>query len=48
MKMLAATPVVVALLFSAGSAWADFDEGVAGAQRDDYATAVQEWRPFAK
>ena len=48
MKKLAATLAVVALLFSAGSAWADLDDGVAAAKRGDYATAFQEWRPLAE
>ncbi len=47
MRRIAATLAVVALLFSAGSAWADFDDGIAAAQRGDYATAFQEWRPLA-
>jgi len=49
MRRIAATlAVVVALMFSAGSAWADFDDGVAAAQRGDFATAIQEWRPLAE
>ena len=49
MRRIAATlAVVVALLFSAGSAWADFDDGLAAAQRGDFATALQEWRPLAE
>ena len=49
MRRIAATLAVVgALLFSAGSAWADFDDGVAAYQRGDYATAFQEWLPLAE
>ena len=49
MRRIAATlAVVVALMFSAGSAWADFDDGLAAAQRGDFATALQEWRPLAE
>ena len=47
-RILATLAVVVALLFSAGSAWADWDDGVAAAQRGDFATAFQEWRPLAE
>jgi hypothetical protein len=32
----------------APSAGADFDEGLAAAQRGDYATALREWRPLAE
>ena len=42
------TLAVVALLFSAGSAWADWDDGFAAVERGDYATAIQEWRPLAE
>ena len=31
-----------------GSAWADWDDGVAAAQRGDYATALREFRPLAE
>jgi TPR repeat protein len=49
MRRIAATlAVVVALLFSAGSAWADFDDGFAAYNRGDYATALEEWRPLAE
>ena len=44
----AATLAVVALLFSAGSAWADWDDGVAAYKRGDYVTAYQEFRPLAE
>jgi hypothetical protein len=47
MRLLAATLAVVALLFSAGPEWADFDDDVAAYERGDYATAFQEWRPLA-
>ena len=37
------------LLGSAGMSWsADFQKGAAAAQRGDYATALREWKPFAK
>ena len=49
MRRIAATlPVAGALLFSAGSAWADFDDGMAAPERGDYATALQEGRPLGK
>ena len=48
MRRIAATLTVVALLFSAGSAWADLDDGVAAYESGDYATALQEWRPLAE
>ena len=48
MRRIAATLAVVALLFSAGSAWADYDDGLAAAQRGDFATAFQEWPPLAE
>ena len=47
-RILATLAVVGSLLFSAGSAWADFDDGLAAAQRGDFATALQEWRPLAE
>jgi TPR repeat protein len=44
MRHIAATlAVVVALLFSAGSTWADLDEGMAAFKRGDSATAFLEW-----
>ncbi|MFP6777946.1 MAG: hypothetical protein VCB06_06185 [Alphaproteobacteria bacterium] len=46
-RRILAPLAVVALLFGAGSAWADFDDGLAAAQRGDYATALEEWRPLA-
>ena len=49
MRRIAATLAVVgALLFSAGFAWADWDDGVAAYNRGDFATALQEWRPLAE
>ena len=47
-KLAAAIAVIVALLFGAGSAWADWDDGVAAYERGDYATALEEWRPLAE
>ena len=47
-KLAAAIAVIVALLFGAGSAWADFDDGVAAYERGDYATALKEFRPLAE
>ena len=35
-------------MFSAGSAWANWDDDVAAAQRGDFATAFQEWLPLAE
>lgn len=46
--IVASLAVIVALLFSAGSGWADFDEGMAAYNRGDYATALQERRPLAE
>ena len=56
MRRITATLAVVgALLFNAGSAWADFDDGLdayergeAACERTDYATALQEWLPVAE
>ena len=49
MRRIAVTlAVVVALLFSAGSAWADFDDGVAAYERGDYETAFREFLPLAE
>ena len=42
-RILATLAVVGALLFSAGSAWADLDEGMAAFKRGDSATAFLEW-----
>ena len=47
-RILATFAVVGALLFSAGSALANWDDGVAAAKRGDFATAFQEWLPLAK
>ena len=47
-RIFATLAVVGALLFSAGSAWADFDDGVAAYERGDYATALQEWLPLGE
>jgi hypothetical protein len=46
--ILATLAVVGALLFAAGFAWADFDDGLAAAQRGDYATAFREFLPLAE
>ena len=49
MRRIAATLAVVgALLFSAGSAWADFDDGLAAPERGDYETAYREFLPLAE
>ena len=49
MRRIAATLAVVgALLFSAGSAWADYDDGMEAYERGDYATALQKWLPLAE
>ena len=47
-RIIATLAVVGALLYSAGSAWADFDDGVEAYNRGDYATALQEFRPLAE
>ena len=47
-RILATLAVVVALLFGAGSAWADLDDGLTSYQRGDYATAFREWLPLAE
>ena len=40
--------IAAALLVVASQAsWAGFDEGLAAAQRGDFATALKEWRPLA-
>ena len=49
MRCIAATLAVVgALLFSGGSAWADFWDGWAAYESGDYATALQGLRPLAE
>ena len=49
MRRIAATlAVVVALLFSAGAAWADYFDGHEAVKRGDYATALREWLPLAE
>ncbi len=47
-RILATLAVVGALLSSAGSAWADFDDGWAAYERGDYTTALREIRPLAE
>jgi hypothetical protein len=56
MRRIATTLAVVgALLFSAGAAWADWEddwsnawaEGWVAHQRGDYATPLKKWRPLA-
>ena len=47
-RILATLTVVGALLFSAGSARADWDDGAAAYKRGDYATALKELRPLAE
>ena len=47
-RILATLAVVGALLFGAGSAWADLDDGLTSYQRGDYATAFREWLPLAE
>ena len=49
MRRIAATLAVVgALLFSAGLAWADFDNGVAALGPDYLTAAIQELLPLAE
>ena len=47
-RILATLAVVGALLFSAGSAWADLDDAKAAAQRGDFVTLLKELRPLAE
>ena len=48
MRRIAATLAVVgALLFSAGTAWADYADGLAAYKHGDYAIALREWLPLA-
>ena len=47
-RILATLAVVGALLFSAGSAWADYADDWAAFQRGDYATVLREWLPLAE
>ena len=47
-RLLPTLAVVGALLFSAGYAWADFDDGVAAYGRGDFATALREFRTLAE
>ena len=47
-RILATLAVVGALLFSAGSAWADLNDGLAALKRGDYATAYREFLPLAE
>ena len=49
MRRIAATlAVVVALMFSVGSAWADWEDALLAGSRGDFATAFQEALPLAK
>ena len=48
MRRIAATLAVVALLFSAGTAGADYADGMAAALRGNYARALHEFRPLAE
>jgi TPR repeat protein len=47
-RITATLAVVLAILLSAGSAWADFDDGLAAYKRGDFVTAAEEWRPYAE
>ena len=47
-RILATLAVVGALLLSAGSAWADWDDGVAAYDSGDYVAAFREWLPLAE
>ena len=49
-RTLATICLTLTLLFgSAGEVWsADFQKGVAAAQRGDFATALREWKPLAE
>jgi TPR repeat protein len=49
MRRITATLAVVgALLFSAGSTWADWDDGAAAYNLGDFATALKEFLPYAE
>ena len=48
MRHILAILAVGALLFSAGSAWADYNDAMAAYERGDYATALKEFRPLAE
>ena len=47
-RIVATLAAVGALLFSAGPARADWDDGVAAYKRGDHVTAYQEFRPLAE
>src|SRR5690554_3388796 len=47
-RKLAAVPLLIALLAPMEAYSADFVKGLAAAQRGDYQTALQEWRPLAE
>jgi len=47
-RIVATLAVVGALMFSAGAAWADIEDGKRAYWRGDFATAVQEFRPLAE
>ena len=47
-RILAILAVVVALLFGAGSAWADWDDGWAAYNRGNFATAFRVFKALAK
>jgi len=47
-RKLAAAPLLIALLALMEAYSADFEKGVAAAQRGEYQTALQEWRPLAE
>ena len=47
-RKLAAVPLLIALLAPMEAYSADFEKGLAAAQRGDYQTALQEWRPLAE
>jgi TPR repeat protein len=47
MKILTAAIITAAMLLSAAHA-ADFWKGIDAANRGDYATALQEWKPLAE
>ncbi len=47
-RIAAILAVVVALLFSAGSAWADFDDATKAYQRGDFSTALRMYKLLAE
>lgn len=47
-KLLTACLAFLLVVALAAPVWADFDAGMAAYNREDYATALKEWRPLAE